>query len=277
MTAGDETTDNDRRGAAQETLRWIAEFGRHYVPLADVTLDSTAPYRIKIDTNRRMASKPAWTGPTWGWVPGRSVRDVLRVATGWLPVVRRTTVEFPLLLDEAPSQHLRVRCDDKSVELDEGIVFSGPAGRPIGGFDLAGATNSPDGFATYITGDDARDHFADVALPLRLSGDVRRGLVLLAFLEVSAIAVAACPSIPLDSTGVSVIVLPTTISAALLIARERTTLTARLTREVGSGRAGAGQGRRVVRFAFSSKSAGSCATVRIRASRREARRSAHGT
>jgi hypothetical protein len=195
----------------QDTLGWVATFGRRYVALIDTVLDPDRPALVKMTERREL---PLTSRPALGWkiVP-----------------VRRFRCKIDLETREAQSYHLRVRTEDESIGLYGVPKIKSEIGEPVGANDLDGATAGSDGYALYTSKPDRPGH-VKVTMPMRTSGDVRRSLTLVSVLAVAAAALALSHT-ELDKTAISLITLPATFSATVLLVRERTTLSARLLRD----------------------------------------------
>jgi hypothetical protein len=193
---------------ATSVLWWLATFGRRYFALVDTLIDPEHPALLKVTERRPLqmehSREPGWLGIPWG----------------------RHRAEIDLETKEGRSYHLRVRSADDSVWLHGVPEIRAENGEEINTDEIVAATTSTDGYAIYLSKPSRPGH-ARIVLRLRLSDDIRRALLLVGALAGLA-ALAAVAPVHLDKAALSLITLPATFSATLLLVRERTTLSAKI-------------------------------------------------
>lgn len=195
---------------AYDVLQWLWTFGRRYTALIETRVDPDRMALLKMSERREL-------DVTWRLTNTRPLPSF------------RASGRFELQLDEGQSHHLRIKSEDENIGLLGSPRIVGETGDPVGSAFIDGTAPSVDGYALY-TSDPDREGHVQITMPLRLSGDVRRSLALTYGLAGAAALVAIGWWDSLDNAAISLLTLPATFSATVLLVRERTSLSAKILR-----------------------------------------------
>jgi hypothetical protein len=142
---------------------------------------------------------------------------------------KRTRVTQRFALGDAASGHMEARVADHSVTFGA-LNVRDLAGKAIGLGVLNDARRTKESVSLYGSDED-RPYYVDVDVQLRLAGFIQWGMVLLAFLNFSAaLAVFLVPHDGSYIGRLALLVVPTTLTAAVVLSRERTALANELQR-----------------------------------------------
>lgn len=194
--------------AAEPVLCTVAEYGRRWEALASVTLDPYRPCLIKMTEERRtLLSRRSPVRnylPWWRW-----------------PITPVATVD----LDPGGpgSYHVSVGTDDTSVEISNPVVIDLHDKRVKRTY-IEDVQRNREVYAFYST-DARRQPRARLVVALRVSPDVSRVTVAILALMVITVGLSALP-FELGADAVSVVAVPSSFAATLLLTRERSSLAA---------------------------------------------------
>lgn len=149
-------------------------------------------------------------------------RRSLHVEHRW---TERATVNQDFVIADANSNHVGVVVTDAHVEL-RGVTALQPRGSTDAILVAGAAEHSAEAFTFYASNPD-RDYVVRLRIELGLApmSHLVMGTMLIVVLVALGLLVAKRP---MDSTSVSVLVVPTTFAASALLVRERSSLGARL-------------------------------------------------
>jgi len=197
--------------AAEPVLSTIAEYGRRWEALAQVTLDPYRPSLIKMAEERRglLVRRP----------PAR------QHASPWRRLAESLALTNPVaLVDLDPgvgSYHVSIGTDDSSIELSHPLVLD-LHNRPVERTYVEDLQDNREVYAYYTT-DVRRPSRARLAVGLSVSPDVSRVAVAIGALMTLAVVLAALPVV-LEPDAVAVIAVPSSFAATILLTRERSSL-----------------------------------------------------
>ncbi|MDT3443114.1 MULTISPECIES: hypothetical protein [unclassified Pseudofrankia] len=197
---------------AVPVLSTIAEYGRRWEALAQVTLDPYRPSLIKMAEERRaqlVRRPPARHASRW------------RAAAGGLALANPVA-----LVDLDPgvgSYHVSIGTDDSSIEISHPVVLD-LYNRPVERTYVEDVQDNREVYAYYTT-DVRRPSRARLAVGLSVSPDVSRVTVAIGVLMAMAVGLAALP-VELGPDAVAVITVPSSFAATILLTRERSSLAA---------------------------------------------------
>ncbi|MBX6391036.1 MAG: hypothetical protein IRZ08_18940 [Frankia sp.] len=199
---------------ATHVLSTVAEYGRRWEALAAVTVDPYRPCLIKMSEERRavLARRP----------PDRGSRGPLRRIAGLLALTSPVA-----LVDLDPggpgSYHVSIGTDDTSIEIDRPAVLD-LSGRPVERTYVEDVQHNREVYAYYST-DVRRPARALLQVGLSISPDVSRVTVAILVLMALAVGLSLLP-FELGPDEVSVIAIPSSFAATILLTRERSSLAA---------------------------------------------------
>jgi len=181
-------------------LRALAEYGRRYEVMVEATVPLREPFAIQLAEDRPMHL---------------TRKGVTRQAG---------LSEQRMALGDARSVHVEARIDDHAVEFSGQPVINPVI--PLRAFP--GWRSTKETIALYYT--QARPvAYAQLRVKLRPTSLIRQTTVALVGLDVLALlAILLAPRDPLYVERLAVLVLPTTVAAALVLAREHSALSAHL-------------------------------------------------
>jgi len=198
---------------AVPVLSTIAEYGRRWEALAQVTLDPYRPSLIKMAEERRalLVRRP----------PDRPYASRWRRATASLALTNPVA-----LVDLDPgvgSYHVSIGTDDSSIEISHPVVLD-LYDRPVERTYVEDVQHNREVYAYYTT-DVRRPNRARLSVGLSVSPDVSRVTVAISVLMALAVGFAALP-FELAPDAIAVITVPSSFAATILLTRERSSLAA---------------------------------------------------
>ncbi|HYM53810.1 MAG TPA: hypothetical protein VES97_00495, partial [Solirubrobacteraceae bacterium] len=191
--------DLDRRNAT-DALRALADSGRRWIVIAELTVPVGERFAVHLSEDRRLD------------LDGKQ-RSRQRFALG-----------------DAGSAHLEVRLADSNVHLGRrgALICRDPLGRTVELPPLESARFTRETSSLYSSVPE-RPRFLDVEISLRLIGSLRAMPLLVGGLAAAAVVIGLLlPRKPDLITSLAVVVVPITVAAALLAVREQTALASRL-------------------------------------------------
>jgi hypothetical protein len=177
----------------------LAEYGRRYEVLVEVDAPLQKSFSVQMSEDRPLNLR-------------RGGRSPQLFASG-----------------DARSAHLEARAIDHSVAFSGAPTVTDLRGAPVAG--LMDGLRATDETVSLYSSDEARPYYVEVAFRLRNAATARWTTLLLMALNVSAgVAVLVAPHDSLYIERLSLLLVPTTLAAALVLARDQTALAARLQR-----------------------------------------------
>ena len=177
----------------------LADYGRRFEVIVEVEVPLLEPSTIKLSEDRPL--KPSVFGIT----------------------------RQRFALGEARSAHFEAHVIDPNVVIGRRFALRDPWGYPVGYGWVESISQTPETLSVYSS-ERGRPYYVDVAIPLRLAGNLYLTMAVLVGLNLAAFV--AVLQVSVDDTEyveqLALLSIPTTLAAAFVLVREQTALAARL-------------------------------------------------